>query len=465
MRLRVRDRLHEEHGAVSLTFALIFIPFFVGFMALVMTAGDWWVHKRHLQTQADAAALAAAQDFGFPVHGRCRRTCRPSSPTGAGRATRRSRTPSANVHFVVNKPTYYGQARRTTRPTADPCDSKMVDVKATEDGLVGPIDVGLIPNDQRARARGVLPGAERSTATLPIAVPEPAPKHVKAYFVDESTTAADRIDRPHAGTAPTPMATRSGTTAAPRCQLDDEPGQDRRPDRAERRVVDDVRRPAGRLLRRGTSSEPRLHPWLDDGQRRAANNADPRSVTLTSSTCVDPYFSRPRPCNVAVTADVDFGTGNHDPRPDGARRCASRPARRHRGQPRTTYTGAAVMDVGRVDPGRSRRPAPIDDRARVGRAARPPHGQVNGEADLHRAGSRSRTSNANPCQDTLRQRPAHVRRRRRALGPDASMVQIQQRRVAGANSLRQCDSGQHVVHVSARRQAERPRVARRSPSR
>ena len=35
-------------------------------MTFVVDVGNWFVHKRHLQMQADSAALAAAQDFSFP---------------------------------------------------------------------------------------------------------------------------------------------------------------------------------------------------------------------------------------------------------------------------------------------------------------------------------------------------------------------------------------------------------------
>ena len=43
------------------------LPAFIAFGIFVIDVGNWWVHKRHLQTQADAAALAGAREFRFPA--------------------------------------------------------------------------------------------------------------------------------------------------------------------------------------------------------------------------------------------------------------------------------------------------------------------------------------------------------------------------------------------------------------
>ena len=56
------DRSRREAGQVAVLVALL-IPVFFGLGAIVMDVGNWFVHKRHLQTQVDAAALATASHF------------------------------------------------------------------------------------------------------------------------------------------------------------------------------------------------------------------------------------------------------------------------------------------------------------------------------------------------------------------------------------------------------------------
>src|SRR2546426_1046069 len=59
------DQLKEERGGILIIvavglFALIFLA------ALVIDVGNWKEHKRHLQLQADAAALAGAGSLAVP---------------------------------------------------------------------------------------------------------------------------------------------------------------------------------------------------------------------------------------------------------------------------------------------------------------------------------------------------------------------------------------------------------------
>ena len=52
----------RERGQVVIVFALM-IPVFFALGSVVMSVGNWYVHKRHLQTQVDAAVLAAGTQF------------------------------------------------------------------------------------------------------------------------------------------------------------------------------------------------------------------------------------------------------------------------------------------------------------------------------------------------------------------------------------------------------------------
>src|SRR4029453_9098153 len=52
----------DERGAV-LVMVLLWLPVLILMAAFVVDVANWFVHKRHLQMQADAAALAAAADW------------------------------------------------------------------------------------------------------------------------------------------------------------------------------------------------------------------------------------------------------------------------------------------------------------------------------------------------------------------------------------------------------------------
>ena len=64
MTLRGRIALSEERGA-TLTIVAVAMLVLVLAVALVLDVANWKVHKRHLQLQADAAALAAAGSFSL----------------------------------------------------------------------------------------------------------------------------------------------------------------------------------------------------------------------------------------------------------------------------------------------------------------------------------------------------------------------------------------------------------------
>ena len=59
-------RSEREHGAVVVIVAVM-LPLFALLMSFAIDTSHWWVHKRHLQTQADAAALAGGQGPWLPA--------------------------------------------------------------------------------------------------------------------------------------------------------------------------------------------------------------------------------------------------------------------------------------------------------------------------------------------------------------------------------------------------------------
>ena len=59
---RTSAAVTDERGGVLVMFAL-FAPVAILFVALAIDVSNTFVHARHLQLQADASALAAAQEF------------------------------------------------------------------------------------------------------------------------------------------------------------------------------------------------------------------------------------------------------------------------------------------------------------------------------------------------------------------------------------------------------------------
>ena len=59
-------RLSGESGAVAVFVAVMILPL-VLLVSFAVDTGNWWTHKRHLQTQADAGAFAGGQGPWFPT--------------------------------------------------------------------------------------------------------------------------------------------------------------------------------------------------------------------------------------------------------------------------------------------------------------------------------------------------------------------------------------------------------------
>src|SRR5687768_17345789 len=57
--------LRDERGAILVIFAAT-LPLILLFCSFVVDTANWWEHKRHLQMQADAAALAGASRVSIP---------------------------------------------------------------------------------------------------------------------------------------------------------------------------------------------------------------------------------------------------------------------------------------------------------------------------------------------------------------------------------------------------------------
>lgn len=191
-------RLHmlgDERGNVIIIVAVAMAAF-IFLVAFVVDVANWKVHSRHLQLQADAAALAAAHTLGA---GNCSDSLiaadahKYGGPDASGALALYNAqvggTPASRMHILINSAGYYGDtgAGDNTDPNGSPCTAKYVDIKATETDL--PWYFGGLVRKINAHARVSLLKETSANGTLPIAVPNPLPKSAAAIFINEGNGA------------------------------------------------------------------------------------------------------------------------------------------------------------------------------------------------------------------------------------------------------------------------------------
>ncbi len=216
-------RAGDEQG-IALIFVVIALPLFILFGVFVIDVGNWWVHKRHLQVQADAAALAGAMAFRLPACNDDEIAAEAMKYSGAGTmwdtspASYAAATSSfnaqlggtapGNVFAGINRPSVYGREGDVIdtdlvgSPT--PCDTGFVDVKVTETDLpwffqlteAGTFftDTFGITDSETAfidgRARVTLKTLVGRKGTLPLGVEDVNPKSAHVWIYEETATPA-----------------------------------------------------------------------------------------------------------------------------------------------------------------------------------------------------------------------------------------------------------------------------------
>ena len=199
----------REDGGI-LVFVAMLTPVILLFLAFAVDIGNWWVHKRHLQLQADAAALA-----GGALLGDCFSDSATANTAIANEATRFGGAAGSSYNEQVGgtqKGTVSLAFQSNTYPsgaadpdgdteTSPPCDTEhlMFDVKASEVGvplLLRPLLEFVVPGTTladptvNAHARVELKQVEIQEGMLPVAVPDLRFTYVFATFVNEITGAA-----------------------------------------------------------------------------------------------------------------------------------------------------------------------------------------------------------------------------------------------------------------------------------
>jgi hypothetical protein len=193
-------RLTSEGGGIVVLTAMLMM-FFVLLGTVAVDVGNWYVHKRHLQTQVDAAALAGGGLFGLcfaqpaTAHAAIENEATRYSGVGATDLaypnTQVGGTNQGTMTMLYQSKTYgSGGPGPDDTQEGNPCltPGLMFDVKGVEQALPtllpfpGITSLGTV----RTHARVQLKKIVSFKGSLPLAVPEVSPKHVTATFVDEA---------------------------------------------------------------------------------------------------------------------------------------------------------------------------------------------------------------------------------------------------------------------------------------
>jgi Putative Flp pilus-assembly TadE/G-like len=197
----VSGRLSDEGGAVAVFVAVMILPL-VLLVSFAVDTGNWWTHKRHLQTQADAGAFAGGQGPWFPT---CNETAIEQQATSySGGTYNQQYQTSGTVHVLLNSTDFFDKGGTDFSDTGTPCHTLEVsdeshpaflDVKATESNL--PNFFGSIPGfssvTTHSHARVEIQGVQEENGVRPIAVRNPSLykcAHVQLWTTDSDGTLA-----------------------------------------------------------------------------------------------------------------------------------------------------------------------------------------------------------------------------------------------------------------------------------
>jgi len=200
----------------------ILLPLILLLGVVTVNAGNWWVHKRHLQTQVDAAVFAGGSQYVgcFLNPADANGEIKAEALKYAGDTRRDVGTTNLqvqqpdDVRVVLNSENYWERSTVGTDPTngygldqtldgdpldpdidpSDPCSARFLDAKATDDDaprlwnflpFAGMLPFTVSPHSQ---ARVEIRKLQGLSGFLPWAVPEVNPRSVAAIFVDETAS-------------------------------------------------------------------------------------------------------------------------------------------------------------------------------------------------------------------------------------------------------------------------------------
>jgi Flp pilus assembly protein TadG len=312
-----RSRTKTEDGGV-LVMVVFWLPVLLLFTVFAIDVGNWFEHRRHLQMQADAAALAAAGDFRIPcTDGPINTAAMVYSGFTAPAYNQQVAGGQTRTHIVINSPTYYNQASPvdSTVVTGPPCSARMVDVKLTETDLPWYFGFGKVVSFINAHARVEIKPLQTTAGALPVGVPDVNPKAGKVVLYNEDTGAPitsqplhvdggigsslvqwDNVGVPLNFTVPAPPAGQGSAHIGVRIVLSGNPADTTCGD------------PLVDCYELGTQNSL----LFIQGYSTAGSGAQPnapmvRDVVLRANSCTDGYFVMAS-CSVNMRAKIDTGS-------------------------------------------------------------------------------------------------------------------------------------------------------------
>jgi hypothetical protein len=343
----------EEDGAVWVWFILI-TPVAIVLAALVLDVANWYVHQRHLQTQADAGAFAGADNFVFPclsaenagIEAAAQKYAGDPTVTHYNSQVNEPVSSPSNVHIVINSKNYWDKGGTPFSDGGEPCTTAFVDVKATDDKpalFFSKIFSGF-GVDVHAHARVSLKKTSTLSGFLPLAVPDADPQAAGVMLVNEddplggaslpltvatlSFVDVETLNGRSVGKWWTPSPTASFTIPSTVKHvgvvvgLSDSPSW--APDRT-KTIAQNCNQPLTQCAVVATTdatSTPTswmgvdfIHTYQAAGGAPSPTNPVLRDVHLTKGTCADdsaPYFvlnPGSSGCTVSVSANIDIGGG------------------------------------------------------------------------------------------------------------------------------------------------------------
>lgn len=218
----VRPSTWSERGAITVLFAIV-VTLILALGSLVVSVGNWYVHKRHLQTQVDAGAFAAGTAFSgcFADAGAANTAIRREALRYAGDMNREPATNNlqvqepGDVHVVLNSNRYWqdgdpvddlalstGLDNSIVVPSdlspapgdpSDPCETRFLDVKATDATVPDLWPMHSFAPNAKTHARVEIRKVKAVSGILPFAVPEVEPGAVAVILVDEDKPAGTEV--------------------------------------------------------------------------------------------------------------------------------------------------------------------------------------------------------------------------------------------------------------------------------
>lgn len=195
----------REQGQVVVLFALL-IPILLGIGAIVIGIGNWYTHAKHLQTKADAGALAGAGMWAFPcaddsdpnIEGQARTYIGPHTQADGTVFNSTTFNPQVggvgadDIHAILNGTDWYDDDSNAGQPdndgpTGSTCESMTLDVKLTESNSFPLFSLIPLYPDIKRKARVEIREVESLSGLLPVSVRVPKPRSAAAVFYDEAT--------------------------------------------------------------------------------------------------------------------------------------------------------------------------------------------------------------------------------------------------------------------------------------